>query len=181
MAYAQYYLNDPHAPKPNRPVRLGVNVLLLAQGKLLLEYRRDSDLWGLIGGGVKGAEPECCAIAREVWEETGLRIAATAFRKLGVFDEPGRIVAYRDGTVRRMVTVLYQAELDEIPAMKKSGESRALSFFAPDELKAIPIAPTHRNMIALFAPNILENEEAKACGQQCSAAENQFDNSLTNN
>lgn len=155
MSYAVYYLNDPAPPKPNRPVRLGVNVLLLAKGKLLLEYRRDSDLWGLIGGGVKGAEPERHAIAREVWEETGLRLPEAAFEKLGVFDEPGRIVAYRDGTVRRMVTILYRARLDAEPALKGSAESRALSFFSPEELAAIPLAPTHKNMIALFAPNIL--------------------------
>ena len=97
MAYAVYYLHDPGAPKPNRPTRLGVNVLLTWKGKLLLEYRRDSDQWGLIGGGVKDPEPETRAIAREVWEETGIRLPESAFRKLRVFDEPSRIAAFQDG------------------------------------------------------------------------------------
>lgn len=143
MGYATYYLNDPAAPRPNRPVRLGTNVLLLWQGRLLLEYRRDSDLWGLIGGGVRGAEPLGRAIVREVWEETGIRLPERALRKLGVFDEPGRIVAYRDGTVRRMVTVLYRAELSGEPVLQQSSESRCLRFFTTEELEAIAIAPTH--------------------------------------
>ena len=41
MAAAVFYLNDPAAPKPNRPAHLGVNILLEWDGKLLLERRRD--------------------------------------------------------------------------------------------------------------------------------------------
>ena len=58
MAAAVFYLNDPAAPKPNRPAHLGVNILLEWDGKLLLERRRDCGMWGLPGGGVKGREPE---------------------------------------------------------------------------------------------------------------------------
>lgn len=151
MAYAVYYLHDPSAPKPNRPTRLGVNVLLTWKGKLLLEYRRDSDQWGLIGGGVKGPEPETRAIAREVWEETGIRLPESAFRKLRVFDEPSRIAAFQDGTVRRMVCILYEADLDREPVLRLSAESRQLRFFSTRELRTIPIAPTHLPMVALLA------------------------------
>lgn len=150
MAYAFYYLNDPAAPRPNRPTRLGVNVLLVWDGKLLLEYRRDSDLWGLIGGGIKGREPERRALAREVWEETGLRLPEAAFQKLQVFDEPSRIAAYRDGTVRRMITILYRAELEKEPVLRRSPESRQLRFFSPRELEKIPVAPTHVPMVRMF-------------------------------
>ena len=79
MGFAAYYLNDPTAPKPNRPVHLGVNVLIEWDGKLLLERRKDCDNWGLPGGGVKGREDETKAIAREVLEETGLRIPSSEF------------------------------------------------------------------------------------------------------
>ena len=51
MAAAVFYLNDPAAPKPNRPAHLGVNILLEWDGKLLLERRRDCGMWGLPGGG----------------------------------------------------------------------------------------------------------------------------------
>lgn len=51
MAAAVFYLNDPAAPKPNRPAHLGVNILLEWDGKLLLERRRDCGMWGLPGAG----------------------------------------------------------------------------------------------------------------------------------
>lgn len=150
MTTARFYLGDPHAPKPNRPTKLGVNVLVEYDGKLLMEYRRDCDFWGLIGGGVKGAEPERRAAARELREETGIVISPAAFEKIGVFEEKDRICAYRNGEVRRMVCILYRIRLEREPTVKVSKESRQLKFFTPEELKKIQIAPTHVPMVALF-------------------------------
>lgn len=150
MSYARFYLGDPNAPKPNRPTRLGVNILVQWEGKLLLEYRRDSDLWSLPGGGVKGTEPEEKAACRELWEETGLSLLPRELTKLRVYGERDRICAYQDGTVRRMVTILYETTLREVPRLRLSGESRELGFFTPAELKRLPIAPTHVPMVALF-------------------------------
>ena len=150
MAFAQYYLNDPNAPKPNRPTHLGVNVLLSWQDKLLLERRLDCDEWGLPGGKVKGREPEEKAIARELWEETGLRLPPAAFQRVRVFDEPGRIASYRDGSVWRMVVILYRARLENAPVLRLSRESRQLAWFTRGELADLPVAVTHRDMIALF-------------------------------
>ena len=83
MAAAVFYLNDPAAPKPNRPAHLGVNILLEWDGKLLLERRRDCGMWGLPGGGVKGREPERRAMVRELWEETGIRVQPQELTLLG--------------------------------------------------------------------------------------------------
>ena len=85
MAAAVFYLNDPAAPKPNRPAHLGVNILLEWDGKLLLERRRDCGMWGLPGGGVKGREPERRAMVRELWEETGIRLPESALQKVAVY------------------------------------------------------------------------------------------------
>ena len=150
MSIATFYFQDPRAPKPNRPAHLGVNVLLQWQDKLLLERRRDCDLWGLPGGGVKGREPERRAIAREVWEETGLRLPEAAFQKVAVFDEPGRIASFQDGSVWRMVVVLYRASLGQEPKLRLSAESRELRFFAREELKNLPVICTHRDMVDRF-------------------------------
>ena len=56
MAIVQFYRDDPNAPKPNMPARLGANAIITCNGKILLEKRRDSDTWGLVGGGVKKHE-----------------------------------------------------------------------------------------------------------------------------
>lgn len=96
MSIVKFYRGDPNAPKTTMPAHLGANVILTCKGRLLLERRRDSDTWGLIGGGVKKTETELQAIAREIYEELGLRIPKERFTKLSVYGEPGRIAAYRE-------------------------------------------------------------------------------------
>ncbi len=148
MAIVTFYRGDPkNAPKTTMPARLGSNAILTCQGKLLLEKRRDSDIWGLVGGGCKKTETGREAIAREVYEELGLRIPRDKFEKLAVYDDPGRIAAYRDGSIWRMVIVVYAYDFPEEPKMRISSESRDLRFFTPEELKTIEIAITHSDIV----------------------------------
>ncbi len=153
MAIVTFYRGDPkNAPKPTLPAHLGSNAIITCQGKLLLERRRDSDLWGLIGGGVKKRETGLQAIVREVYEELGLRIPPERFRKLAVYGDPGRIAAYRDGSIWRMVIVVYELELETVPKMRISSESKELRFFSPEELKDIQIPVTHSDIVADWFP-----------------------------
>lgn len=147
MSIVKFYRNDPNAPKTTQPAHLGANAIIICQGKLLLEKRRDSDTWGLVGGGVKKTEEPLQAIVREVREELGLRIPAEKFRKLAVYGEPGRIAAYRDGSIWRMVIVLFLLELDCEPDLSISAESRELRFFSREELKDIDIVVTHSDLV----------------------------------
>ena len=148
MAIVTFYNCDPKdAPKTTMPAHLGANAIITCQGKLLLERRRDSDTWGLVGGGVKKTETELQAIVRETREELGLRIPAERFRKLAVYGEPGRIAAYRDGSIWRMVIVMYGYEFSEEPNMRISAESKDLRFFTKEEIADIEIAITHRDIV----------------------------------
>lgn len=148
MAIVTFYRGDPkNAPKTTMPAHLGANAIITCKGKLLLERRRDSDIWGLVGGGCKKTETGREAIARETYEELGLRIHKDRFRKLAVYDDPGRIAAYRDGSVWRMVIVVYGLELEEEPQMRISAESRELRFFSKEEIADIEIAITHSDIV----------------------------------
>ena len=147
MSVVKFYRGDPNAPKPTMGAHLGSNAIITCKGKLLLEKRRDSDVWGLIGGGVKNYETEVQAMAREVKEELGLRVPQSRFRKLAVYGEPGRIAAYCDGSIWRMVIVVFGLELEEEPEMVVSHESRALRFFSREELKDIEIVVTHSDIV----------------------------------
>lgn len=147
MAIVTFYRNDPNAPKPTQRAHLGANVLIICDGKLLLEKRRDSDTWGLIGGGVKNHETELQAAVREILEETGLRVRAQDLKKLKVYGEPGRIAAFRDGSIWRMVIVAFSLELEQIPALKISSESNELRFFTKEEVKDLPIVVTHSDIV----------------------------------
>ena len=148
MSIVRFYRGDPkNAPKTTQPTRLGTNVLITCNGRLLMEKRRDSDTWGLVGGGVKNYETPLQAIVREVREELGLRIPAENFRKLAVYGEPGRIAAYRDGSIWRMVIVVFGLEFSEMPDMVISSESKELRFFSKEELKDIEIVITHSDIV----------------------------------
>lgn len=147
MPIVTFYRNDPNAPKPNMPAHLGANAIITCKGRLLLERRRDSNTWGLIGGGVKKWETEVQAMAREVREELGLRIAQDRFRKLKVYGEPGRIAAFCDGSIWRMVIVVFELTFDEEPQMRISAESRELRFFTPEEVRQLEIPVTHSDIV----------------------------------
>lgn len=147
MSIVTFYRGHPNPPKTTMPAHLGANAIITCKGKLLLEKRRDSDVWGLVGGGVKKYETEVQAMAREVHEELGIRIPKEQFKKLAVYGEPGRIAAYRDGSIWRMVIVVFGLELEEEPKMLISAESRDLRFFTKEELKEIEVVITHSDIV----------------------------------
>jgi len=148
MAIVTFYNCDPKdAPKTTMPAHLGANAIFTWKGKLLLEKRRDSDVWGLVGGGCKKTETGRDAIARETYEELGIRISKDKFEKLAIYDNPGRIAAFRDGSIWRMVIVVYGYDFENEPSMRISSESKDLRFFTKEELADIEIAVTHRDIV----------------------------------
>ena len=148
MAIVTFYNCDPKdAPRTTMPAHLGANAILTWNGKLLLEKRRDSDIWGLVGGGCKKTETGLEAITRETYEELGDRIAKEKFQKLAIYDNPGRIAAFRDGSIWRMVIVVYGYEFPEEPVLRISAESKELRFFTKEEIADIEIAITHADIV----------------------------------
>ena len=154
MSIVTFYNCDPKdAPKTTMPAHLGANAIFTYNGKLLLEKRRDSDIWGLVGGGCKKYETGRDAIAREAYEELGVRIPKMQFQKLAVYDNPSRIAAYRDGSIWRMVIVVYGYNFPEEPVLRISSESKELRFFNKEEIADIEIAITHADIVADWFTN----------------------------
>ena len=147
MSIVTFYRGDPNAPKTTMPAHLGANAIITHEGRILLERRRDSDTWGLVGGGVKKWEEPIDAIVRETYEELGLRIPKEQFRKLAVYGEPGRIAAYRDGSIWRMVIVVFSLELQGDVQLRISNESKELRFFTKAELADLDIVITHSDIV----------------------------------
>ena len=112
-----------------------------------MEKRRDSDIWGLIGGGCKKTETGRQAIARETYEELGVRISRDKFKKLAVYDNPGRIAAFKDGSIWRMVIVVFALEVAGDRPIRISNESKEARFFSKEELQSIEIAVTHQDIV----------------------------------
>ena len=147
MSIVTFYRDPKNAPKTTMPAHLGANAIITWKGKLLLERRRDSDTWGLIGGGVKKTESSLEGMIREIYEELGLRVDPGKLRKLRVYGEPGRVAAFRDGSVWRMVIVVYGLELEQEPVLRLSAESRELRFFTREEIRSIRIPVTHEDIV----------------------------------
>lgn len=160
MSIVKFYRGDPkNTPKTTMGAHLGANAIITCGGKLLLEKRRDSDTWGLVGGGVKDHETEVQAMAREVYEELGIRVPKEKFKKLAVYGEPGRVAAYCDGSVWRMVIVVFSLELETQPRITISAESKDMRFFTREELKDINIVITHSDIVEDWFLNAKTEEE----------------------
>ena len=148
MAIVKFYRGDPkNAPKTTQGAHLGANAIITCGDKILLEKRRDCDLWGLVGGGVKKQETPLQAITREIYEELGIRVSQNRLQKLQGYGEPGRIAAFQDGSIWRMVVVIYKLEIEEGTPLKISAESKELRFFTREELKDIDIVITHSDIV----------------------------------
>ncbi|MCU0668756.1 MAG: NUDIX domain-containing protein, partial [Myxococcota bacterium] len=90
---SRYFATDPHE------VRLSVSAVVWrseARRDLLLMQRSDNAQWGLPGGYVEPGESVETAAAREVYEETGVRIEVG--RLVGVYSDPTiQVIEYPDG------------------------------------------------------------------------------------
>ena len=148
MSIVKFYRGDPkNAPRTTMGAHLGANAIITCNGKLLLEKRRDSDIWGLVGGGCKKWEEPEQAMAREVYEELGWRIPRSDFKKLKVYGAPGRIAAFQDGSIWRMVIVVFALDLQEERPVRISSESKEARFFTKEEVEHLEIAITHSDIV----------------------------------
>nr|WP_202489759.1 NUDIX domain-containing protein [Streptomyces sp. SID8381] len=111
------------------------------QGRILLQRRRDNDLWALPGGGLEMDDSLPGAAVREVKEETGLDVEITGL--VGTYTDPRHVIAYTDGEVRRQFNVCFTARITG-GELAISDESTELRFVDPQELESLPMHHTQR-------------------------------------
>ncbi|MEJ7631039.1 MAG: NUDIX domain-containing protein [Rubrobacteraceae bacterium] len=145
---AEFFYRDPYAPRPNRPIGVGVLAIISRDGALLLERRSDCGRWGLVGGGIEAEESLEAALHREVREETGLEVVGQNL--FAVFPGPSRIVRYPDGNVVRLVTFVYEVEVEDFGTLRRSEESEELRFFRPEQLPALDVIETARPILEAY-------------------------------
>lgn len=145
---AEFFYDDPHAPRPNRPIGVGVLALIERDGTLLMERRSDCGRWGLPGGGIEVEESLEEGLRREVLEETGLVL--TDEELFAVFPGPSRIVRYPDGNVVRLLTFVFRANVEDFGTLRRSEESEELRFFGRDELPTLDTIETSRPILQAY-------------------------------
>ena len=145
---AEFFYRDPNAPRPNRPIGVGVLALIERDGELLLELRSDCGRWGFVGGAVEVEESLEDALRREVLEETGLVV--TGEELFAVFPGPSRVVRYPDGNVVRLLTFVYRAEVEDFGTLARSEESEELRFFRRGELQKLDVIETSKPVLDAY-------------------------------
>ncbi|MFD3917466.1 NUDIX hydrolase [Streptomyces sp. NPDC058595] len=146
MARTEYY-DDPDAPEPNSMVVAASAVVTDDRGRVLLQRRRDNDLWALPGGGMDLGESLPGAAVREVREETGLDVEITGL--VGTYTDPRHIIEYSDGEVRRQFNVCFTARVVG-GALAISDESTELRFVESAEIGSLPMHHTQRLRLQHF-------------------------------
>jgi ADP-ribose pyrophosphatase YjhB (NUDIX family) len=89
-------------------IRLGCSAMLFdeARQRILLTRRADNSQWCLPGGMIDPGESISEGCEREVWEETGLRVA----RLTGVYSDPNRLTVYPDGNRAHVIVLAFEVE-----------------------------------------------------------------------
>ena len=155
MKEAKFYYGDKNAPIPNRPIHIGTCAIIRYNDRVLLEKRTDSNLWALIGCGLKMNESLEECILREIKEETGLKIQEESLCFLKVHSDPTRRAKYPDGNILRIITAVYQVEMSSIHKLICSEESEQLEYLTNEDLINLNIAETHRHIITDYLLSVI--------------------------
>jgi 8-oxo-dGTP pyrophosphatase MutT (NUDIX family) len=117
------YLNDPAAPKPNSLVPAAGVLTCDGDGRVLLQRRRDTGQWAIPMGK----------------HELGETVAECGI--LGIYSDPGHIVAYTDGEVRQEYEVILLGRpVSGQP--QANDEASDVGWFTVAELDGLDIHPT---------------------------------------
>jgi len=127
------YLGELRKIVGHRPLlSAGATVLVIKEGRVLLNLRSDTNTWGIPGGALELGENLCETAHRELKEETGL--SAEGMTLLTVLSGNDFYFEYPNGDKLYSVVALYLAEGVSGDLEITDGESLKLKFFSASEL-----------------------------------------------
>ncbi|MGW1749507.1 NUDIX hydrolase [Streptomyces sp. NPDC002092] len=103
------------------------------EGRVLLGQRADNHRWALISGIPEPGEQPAAALAREVEEETGVRVAVERL----ITVRTGQQVTYPNGDICQFMDLCFRCRVIDGEARVNDDESLAVGWFALDELPAM--------------------------------------------
>ncbi|MGH3903391.1 MAG: NUDIX hydrolase [Pseudonocardiaceae bacterium] len=102
------YYHDPDAPRANSIVVAVTAFIQDEDGRLLMIRRTDNDRYAIPGGAQEVGETITQTVIREVHEETGITVEVTGL--IGVYSDPGHVIAFADGEVRQEFSLCFRAQ-----------------------------------------------------------------------
>lgn len=145
MGRVDYY-HDPSAPAATSLVPSVTAAVRNEDGRLLLIHRIDNDLWALPGGAMDLGESVADAAVREVEEETGVRVELTGL--VGIYTDPGHVMAYDDGEVRQEFSVCFHARPLTGEPRHDGTETKAAEWVEPTAIAGLNIHPSMRRRVS---------------------------------
>ncbi|MBI3733415.1 MAG: NUDIX domain-containing protein, partial [Chloroflexi bacterium] len=103
-----------------------------AQGRVLLQKRRDNSLWGFPGGMVELGESAHEAMCREVREEVGLEVVPTQL--IGIYTAPRFDKTYPNGDQMQLFITFFECRVVGGALQKQESEVLDIGWFALDDL-----------------------------------------------
>ena len=118
----------------NGRLAVGCSAAIFDQSRerILLICRADDDKWAVPGGYMDSGEDFSEACAREVYEETGLRVEVK--RLISIYTNPHLLLEYPDGNRWQLVILHFEAQVID-GHLTPSDESPALQFFGSAEIE----------------------------------------------
>ena len=138
------YFHDPAAPAANSIVVAASAFVQNEAGEVLLIQRSDNGLWAIPGGAQDVGESIVGTATREVREETGISIEVTGL--VGIYSDPGHVIAYDDGEVRQEFSVCFRGQ-PVGGTLTTSTESKRVEWIGADRLRQLDIHPSVRRRI----------------------------------
>ena len=135
------YYDDPSAPSANSLVPAASAVVVDESGRIVLQRRRDNEMWALPGGAMELGESVAECAIRETREETGLDVEVTGV--VGIYSDPKHVFAYDDGEVRQEFSICVLARVVG-GTIEVSDESHEVKAFAREEIDDLPMVPSIR-------------------------------------
>ena len=138
------YFHDPAAPAANSIVVAASAFVQNDAGEVLLIQRSDNGLWAIPGGAQDVGESIVGTATREVREETGISIEVTGL--VGIYSDPGHVIAYDDGEVRQEFSVCFRGQ-SVGGTLTTSTESKRVEWIEAERLRQLDIHPSVRRRI----------------------------------
>lgn len=119
----------------NLLMTVGCGVIIERENQILLQHRKDHDVWGIPGGVMEPGETFEAAAQREVFEETGLTVNQISL--FGLYSGNEGYASYENGDQVFSVQVIFHATEFSGELTQEGEESHEHRFFSRHQLPTL--------------------------------------------